>query len=127
MSETAAEVEVLAIFEEIRQAMLDNDTAPLDEHVAEDYQGCDAGGRLHGRDLFLEAYGPGGVALEKFEASEVETISWSDTVLVRGSASICGRYGEFDFDHALRFLDVYTRREGQWKLIASHVCDILPE
>jgi hypothetical protein len=48
-------------------------------------------------------------------------------VLVRGSASIGGRYGEFDFDHALRFLDVYTRREGQWKLIASHVCDILPE
>jgi hypothetical protein len=127
MSETAGEIEVLAIFEEIRQAMLNNDTAPLEKHVAEDYQGCDAGGRLHGRDLFLEAYGPGGVALETFEASGVETTSWSDTVLVRGSASIRGRYGEFDFDHALRFLDVYARRKGGWQLIASHVCDILPE
>jgi hypothetical protein len=127
MSETVGEIEVLEIFEEIRQAMLKNDTEPLEEHVAEDYQGCDAGGRLHGRDLFLEAYGPGGVDLEAFEASEVETTSWSDTVLVRGSASIRGRYGEFDFDHTLRFLDVYARREGGWQLIASHVCDILPE
>lgn len=127
MSETTSEIEVLAIFDEIRCAMLSNDTAPLEKNVAEDYQGCDAGGRLHGRDQFLEAYGPGGVSLDEFEADEVETTSWSDTVLVRGSASIRGRYGEFDFDHTLRFLDVYARRDSGWQLIASHVCDILPE
>ena len=127
MPETAGEIEVLRIFEEIRHAMLNNDIAPLESHVAEDYQGCDAGGRVHGRDLFLEAYGPGGVELETFEASEVETTSWSDTVLVRGAALIRGRYGEYDFEHTLRFIDVYGRREETWRLVASHVCDIVPD
>ena len=70
---------------------------------------------------------PGGVALEEFEADEVETISWPDTVLVRGSALIRGLYGEYDFEHALRFLDVYARREEKWQLVASHVCDIVPD
>jgi hypothetical protein len=127
MSSSPEEKQVLQIFDEIRRAMIANDPEPLRVRVADDYQGCDAGGRIHGRDSFLEAYGPGGVDLDEFEVREVEATSWTDTVLVRGGAEIRGRYGEHEFKHDLRFLDVYARKNAGWQLVASHVCDIVPE
>lgn len=103
--------------------MLANDAEVLAAHVAEDYRGCDAGGRQHGRDLMLSAYGPGGVRLSAFDVSELHTTSWSDTVLVTGCAWIRGTYRDQQFEHQLRFLDVYARRAGAWQLVASQVTD----
>jgi len=116
---------VLEIFHEIKRAMLANDADSLKAHVAEDYQGCDAGGRSHGRDLMLTAYGPGGVMLETFEVSEVRTRSWANTVLVTGISWLRGSYDGQDVEHHSRFLDVYAHRESSWKLVASHITDIV--
>jgi hypothetical protein len=117
---------VLEIFHAVKAAMRANDPIPLQAHVAEDYQGSDAGGRLHDRELMLTLYGAGGIKLEEFEVSEVETKSWAGTVLVSGKAFIRGAYGEHTFEHTLRFLDVYAERGAGWKLVASHVTDIVP-
>jgi len=126
MSEGPPEAEVREIFEAMRQALLANDSETLGSFVANDYRGFDAGGRPHDRALMLEAYGPGGVKLEAYEVSELETRSWADTVLVTGIGRIRGKYGKITFEHHLRFLDVYARRESAWKLVASHVADIAP-
>jgi len=117
--------EVLAVFSTIQQAMLSNDPKPLLDHVAEDYRGVDAGGRAHGRDLMVNAYGPGGVDLDTFEAYEVETKGWEGTVLVSGVAWIRGTYGDIEFEHRLQFLDVYAHRDASWQLVASQVTDIV--
>lgn len=126
MSEGPPDAEVREIFQAIRQAMLANDLETLGSFVANDYRGFDAGGRPHDRALMLGAYGHGGVKLEAFEVSELETRSWADTVLVMGIGRIRGNYGKIAFEHKLRFLDVYARRESAWKLVASHVADIAP-
>ena len=105
--------------------MLSNDAKALLRHVAEDYRGVDAGGRAHGRDFMVSAYGPGGVDLDIFEVSEVETTAWEGTVLVSGNALIRGTYREIDFEHRLRFLDVYAHRGTSWQLVASQVTDIV--
>ena len=127
MGSTTDETEVLAIFEMILEAMRNNDVDPLRTYVAEDYRGSDAGGRIHDRVEMLQAYGPGGVALDLFVTDEIDTTWWSDTVLVMGTARIRGRFGEHEFEHDLRFLDVYGRRSGDWKLVASHICDRQPD
>ena len=125
MLPTEPETEVLQTFEEIRRAMLANDADALSRHVAEDYRGSDAGGRSHGRDQYLAAYGPGSVRLEALDVSEVQTTAWTDTVLVTGVALIRGSFLDQRFEHRLRFLDVYRRRNGAWQVVASSVTDIV--
>ena len=115
---------VLKIFEEIRRAMLTNDAATLSRIVAEDYRGSDAGGRYHDRGQYLAAYGPGGVHLETFDVSDIQTTAWADTVLVSGVALIRGTYQYQSFEHSLRFLDAYRHRDGEWHLVASSATDI---
>ena len=121
------ESEVLAIFSTIQQAMLSNDAETLVRYVAKDYRGVDANGRTHGRDLMVSAYGPGGVDLDTFEVSDVQTTAWEGTVLVSGVAWIHGIYGSIEFEHRLRFLDVYAQRDESWRLVASQVTDIVEE
>ena len=88
--------------------------------MADDYFGSDAAGRVHDRHGMITAYGPGGVQLDVFEVSEVRTREWPHTVLVTGTGRIHGFYQGVEFDHRLRFLDVYAHREGAWRLAASH-------
>lgn len=115
---------VLQIFDAVRQAMLTNDADVLRAHVDADYEGSDAAGRLHDKEQMIAAYGPGGVELAVFDVSEVRARSLTDTVLLRGIAHIRGRYGDEEFEHELRFLDVYALRETGWQLVASHVTDL---
>jgi ketosteroid isomerase-like protein len=125
MQSASPESAVLKIFERLRQAMLRNDADTLRSHIAEDYRGSDAGGRLHGRDEYLAAYGPGGVALTTFEVSDLHTVAWADTVLVSGEVELRGAYQGQQFEHRSRFLDVYRQQDGAWRLVASSVTDIV--
>ena len=125
MQSMSSESQVLQVFENLRAAMLSNDAETLRSHVAEDYRGSDAGGRLHHRDEYLAAYGPGGVSLTAFEVSELHTAAWSDTVLVSGIVELRGAYQDHEFEHRSRFLDVYRRRDRDWQLVASSVTDMV--
>jgi len=117
------EKHVLEIFEKLRLAMLANDTEPLEKHVADDYFGCDAGGRVHDREQMISAYGPGGVHLEKFTAFDIAVRSWENTVIISGNTEIRGSWEEHKFEHHSRFMDVYGCRESEWKLTASQITD----
>ncbi len=125
MSTNEAVEAVLTLHESLRNAMLDNDPEPMRAHVAEDYAGSDASGMLHDRALMLTLYGPDGIKLSDFTSREVEAKAWPGTVLLSGKARIAGSYGEHTFEHDLRFLDVYAERGAGWKLVASHVTDLV--
>lgn len=116
--------EALEVSRIIREAMIANDAEVLRLHVAEDYRGSDAGGRTHDRDMMLAAYGPGGITLDTLEITEIEARGWENTVLLEGEAKISGHWEDQQFGHTLRFLDVYTRRNNRWLLIASQSTDI---
>ena len=115
---------LLVAFASIREALLNNNVDALGELLAEDYCGFDRTGMEHDRDLMIQAYCPGGVQLDTYDASEITTRIIGDVGLIMGVGSISGSYDGQRFEHDLRFLDVYANRSGGWKVVASHVTDI---
>jgi hypothetical protein len=116
--------DLLDAFQAIRAALLGNDSEALVNLVADDYCGFDPNGGMHDREMMLEAYGPGGVQLETYETKEVTTRVIGAVGLVMGVGALSGRYGEHEFEHRLRFLDVYVRRGSFWLLLVSQVTEI---
>jgi hypothetical protein len=47
-----------------------------------------------------------------------------DVGLVMGLGTLSGTYGEHQFEHELRFLDVYVRRGSTWRLSVSQVTEV---
>jgi ketosteroid isomerase-like protein len=116
--------DLLEACEGIRQALLNNDVAALVQLVADDYCGFDPNGGKQDRAMMLQAYGPGGVQLDTYETIDVTTRVLGDVGLVMGVGTLSGRYGEHQFEHSLRFLDVYVHRGSAWLLSVSQVTEL---
>lgn len=116
--------DLLRAFENTRQALLRNDAVALARLLADDYCGVDPSGGKQDRTMMLHAYGPGGVQLHSYEASDVTTRIVGDVGLVMGVGTLSGSYGEHRFEHTLRFLDVYVYRASTWRLSVSQVTEV---
>jgi len=108
-------------FEQFRQALLHCETAALDDLVAEDYRGIGPEGEPSDKKMILEAYRPDGVRLDAYEVEELETGTFGPVGLITGRGRIRGQYGSGEFDHRVRFVDVYADRGAGWQLVYSQV------
>lgn len=113
--------ELLATFEKFKQALFECDSDVLRQLVAEDYLGFDPQGQAQDRVMILKAYRPGGVELVAYDVEELETRIIDLVGIITGKGRIYGKYGEYNFEHLVRFTDLYIRRDGHWQLYYSQV------
>jgi len=115
---------LLEAFERMRQGLLANDTDLLARLLADDYRGFDPYGGEHDRAMLIQVYRSGGVRLRHYDTSEVTARIVGDVGLVMGLGALAGSYGEIQFEHRLRFLDVYVYSDSAWRLLASQVTEV---
>jgi ketosteroid isomerase-like protein len=113
--------ELLQTFEKLKKALFSCDVEALQELMAEDYLGFGPQGNPQDRKQTLEAYQPGCVQLDKYDVEEMETRIIGDVGVITGKGYIHGTYGAHEFEHDLRFLDMYVLRDGRWQLYLSQV------
>ena len=113
--------ELLSLFENFKQALLRCDSDALRQMIAEDYRGFDPQGQPQGRDTILEAYRPGGVKLDAYDVEELDARIIEPVGIITGKGRIHGKYADYDFEHLVRFVDLYIQRGGQWQLYYSQV------
>ncbi len=101
--------------------MFDCDSVTLEKLIAQDYRGFDPQGQAQDKHLILQAYRPGGVKLHAYDVEELETRIIESVGIIMGKGRIQGQYGEYRFEHFVRFVDVYVQRDGYWQLYYSQV------
>ena len=112
---------LLDAFYKMRDALFFNDVQKLKELMDEDYIGYDPEGNPQDLKMTLEAYQPGAAKLDRYDVEEVETKKIGEVGIVTGKGYIHGTFAECEFEHELRFLDLYILREGKWILYLSQV------
>jgi len=118
---------LLEAFHGVRGALLSGDTGAIRELYSEDFRSHSLRGDVEGRDAVLEAFGPGGVALDLFEVEGLAVEVFGDVGILTGLGSISGRYGKTEFRHRVRFVDVFVRRDGRWRYHFSQSTEIAAE
>ena len=116
---------LLNTFEKLRKALFDCDVQALQELIAEDYTGYDPAGNPQDLKMTLEAYQPGGVQLDRYDVEDVEVRIVGEIGIITGKGYIHGTFADAEFEHDLRFLDLYIMRDGSWKLYLSQVTPLL--
>ena len=111
---------LMATFHEFRDALFASNVGVLDRILDDDYRGYNLRGELEGREVALGAYAPGAVSLETFEVRDVQVDVIGEVGIITGEGYIAGSYEGEDWEHHLRFCDIYVDREGTWKLLLSH-------
>lgn len=100
-------------FNLLRDALRSNDVPMLEKLIAEEYVGYDSHGNPQDLQMTLEAYRPGAVKLSRYDAEETNTRMIGDVGIITGVGFIQGIFADCEFEHRLRFLDVYIFRDDR--------------
>jgi ketosteroid isomerase-like protein len=117
MSQTDDESTIRALEAALFQAFLARDVGALDRVLADDFAFSDPSGPVFSKAQWMEDLAAGDLAFEAIEPGEMEFRHLGDTVLVLGHATLRARYSKSDYNGSFRYIDVYTRRGGEWKLV----------
>ena len=115
--------ELLKTFDAVRRALLENRPAALETLLSEDYRSYSPDGSRQDRAMILEAYAPGMVDLQRYDVDDVEVLMLGNAGIVIGAAQLEGRFGDETFEHDLRFISVFSRTDGAWKLRIGQVTE----
>ena len=115
------ETRLLETFDTFRGDLFTNDGHMLNLLIAEDYVGFDLIGNMQDKKMCLDAYRPGATKLDKYDVEEVTSVVIGIVGIITGKGYIHGEFAESEFEHNLRFLDLYVNREGRWQLYLSQV------
>jgi ketosteroid isomerase-like protein len=112
---------LLATFEKFKAALFANDVAALEGMMTEDYIGYDPQGNSQDLKMCLEAYQPGCAKLDKFDVEEIDARVIGEVGIITGKGHIHGAFAGCEFEHHLRFMDLYVLRAGYWRLQLTQV------
>lgn len=110
--------EVLARDDARIAAMLAADGAALEGVLAADYTHAHNNGLLEDRAAYLASVTRGPVRYQRFVPRERVARVYGDTALLTGLASVAVLYEGRPVEIEVRFLAVYLRQSGVWRIAA---------
>lgn len=108
------------IEQELTDAVLKNDPAPVERHYADTFTFTTPGGEVVNKAQVVANLKSGDL---KFESSKVEDMKvrvYGDAAVVTSATTDKGRYKGADVSGRYRWTDVFVRRGGRWQLVAAH-------
>jgi len=101
------------------QAQVTSNRAELERLLADDYVLHNSQGQVQDKTSFIADQVAPGYKLEPFKIEEPVEKVMGDTAILGGVARAKGTAGGQAFDVKLRFIDVWRKRDGAWKVVFS--------
>ena len=107
------------------RAQIKGDRAELQRLLADDYTLLNSAGQTETKTQFVAESTAPGFKLEPFVVEQPIEKVWSDGAVMGGLVTLRGTDGGKPFTAALRFADIWARRNGTWQVIYTHVSGVL--
>ena len=114
-----AEQEVLRVLDEWIEALKRNDGPALDRIVSDDFHFVLADGATRNKEEELAPTKSGQIKFEHLSAENVKVFVSGDTAVATGIGIFKGTSNGRPFEGRELFFDVYQKRNGRWKVLAS--------
>jgi ketosteroid isomerase-like protein len=102
-------------------AQVNGDGAALERLVADDYVLVNGAGQVQDKARLIADYVAPGFKLDPFTIEEPVEKVFGDTALLGGRVNMTGTDGGQRFALAVRFVDAWAKRDGQWRVVYSQV------
>lgn len=112
---------IRGLADRIAQAWREGDAAFLDSVFDARYIHTNTRGLVTDRAFDLDEVRRRDPHFDTYTHSDVDVIVHGDSAIASGRTAVAGRYGDTPFALDLRFTDTFVRRDGVWRLAATHV------
>jgi ketosteroid isomerase-like protein len=128
ISSPAAEQEVLQAIEKYRSAILNRDTAALEQIWADHYTFVNGAGEVLSKPQRLQNIKTGATSLESVtQGADVKVRTYRDTAVVTSRVTIKGQYSGKEASGRYRSMLVWLKDPSGWQLIANQLTPLAPK
>jgi ketosteroid isomerase-like protein len=109
-----------------RLAVVQNDVAAFNRLLADDYLGINPNGTLETKADALAQRRSGTVKVSSIEPDNVKIRVYGDTAVVTSLVDVEGHDGDRDISGRYHYTRVYSRRDGEWKVVSFEASRVPP-
>jgi ketosteroid isomerase-like protein len=108
------------------QAIVRKDEKAVADNMAEDFRQIDGYGNLETRKSFVAGILDPKLTIDPYTVEDFEVRLYGDTALLSGRTHMTGRYDGKRFESNYRYIDIYVRRNGAWKIVSVQITKLPP-
>ncbi len=106
------------------QAIVRKDRPAIEQNMAEDFRQIDAAGNVETRVSFLNDLVSPDLEIDPYTVEDFDVRLYGDVALLCGRTRMTGRYRGKPFASHYRYIDIYVRRDGVWKIVSVQISRI---
>lgn len=106
------------------KAIVRKDRAAIEANLAEDFRQIDAQGNVEAKAAFVEGLLAPDLAIDPYTVEDFDVRLYGDVALLSGRTRMTGRYQGRPFASHYRYIDIYVRRGGAWRIVSVQISRI---
>lgn len=108
------------------KAIVRKDEKAIADNMAEDFRQIDPRANLETKKSFVAGIMDPKLTIDPYTVEEFEVRLYGDTALLSGRTHMTGKYDGEVFESNYRYIDIYVRRDGVWKIVSVQITRIPP-
>lgn len=106
------------------RAIVAKDRAAIEANLAADFRQIDGRGDVHDRAAFVADLLDPKLRIDPYTVEDFSVRLYGDVALLTGRTRMTGAYDGKPFKSHYRYIDVYARRDGEWKVVNIQITRI---
>lgn len=108
------------------QAIVRKDRAAIEANMAEDFRQIGSRGEVETKRSFVDDLVSPDLQLDPYTVEDFDVRLYGDVALLSGRMRLTGRYQGKAFSAHYRYIDIYARTVGQWKIVSVQLSPVTP-
>jgi ketosteroid isomerase-like protein len=109
------------------KAIVRKDEKAIAGNMAEDFRQIDGYGNLETKQSFVAGILDPKLTIDPYTVEDFEVRLYGDTALLSGRTLMTGKYDGKPFTSNYRYIDIYVRRGGVWKIVSVQITKLPAE
>jgi ketosteroid isomerase-like protein len=108
------------------KAIVRKDEKAIADNMAEDFRQIDPSANLETKKSFVAGIVDPKLTIDPYTVEDFEVRLYGDTALLSGRTHMTGKYDGKVFESNYRYIDIYVRKGGTWKIVSVQITKIPP-
>jgi ketosteroid isomerase-like protein len=106
------------------KAIARKDRAAIEANMADDFRQIDGAGNVETRQSFVDGVMAPELEIAPYTVEDFDARIYGDVALLSGRTQMTGKYQGKTFNTHYRYIDVYVRRDDEWKIVSVQISKI---
>jgi ketosteroid isomerase-like protein len=109
------------------KAIVRKDQKAIADNMAEDFRMIDGRGDVSAKRAFVMDIMDPKLTIDPYTVEEFSVRLYGDTALLSGRTHMTGQFDGKPFTSNYRYIDIYVRKGGAWKIVSVQITKFPPE